>query len=354
MSEERLQKILARAGVASRRHVEEMIAEGRVTINGRVAELGDKADAEADAIKVDGKRVAIEGRDQLYLLLNKPKGVMSTVSDPEGRRTVIDLVPKGMRKALVPVGRLDFQTEGLILLTTDGEFAHHVSHPRYGCTKVYEVKVSGRPDESQLDRLRTGIVLEGKKTAPCRIEPHALHGQETDGENSWWHVELSEGRTRQIREMFVRIGNPVRKLRRVGIGSLFDYSLPVGALRELSPAEVERLRKETRKVQAPGAMKSRAPAAARVRAAAKKAGILPAASRPRPTAKRASSRASSARRQAGEAAAEAAVAAVPRSLAKPKPKPKPRRPGQAGPRPSRPKLDPAPPRRKPSSRRPSR
>lgn len=248
MSEERLQKILARAGVASRRKAEELIQQGLVTINGRVAELGEKADPGRDAIKVDGKRIHAASEHR-YLLLNKPKGVMSTVDDPEGRPTVIDLVPPGLRKALFPVGRLDFDTEGLLLLTDDGDFAQRIAHPRYGSTKTYEVKVKGRPSDEALDRLRAGIVLEGKRTAPCRITPHGrtLAAQrrrsrdDSDGDNTWWRVELTEGRTRQIREMFYRIGHPVQKLRRVAIGPLRDPKLPVGAIRELSADEVEKL-----------------------------------------------------------------------------------------------------------------
>jgi 23S rRNA pseudouridine2605 synthase len=251
MSEERLQKILARAGIASRRKVEEMIEAGQVTVNGEVAGLGDKADPERDAIKVDGRRVQPPPREHRYLLLNKPKGVMSTLSDPEGRKTVIDFVPPAMRKALVPVGRLDFNTEGLLLLTDDGEFAQRIAHPRYGSTKTYEVKVKGTPTEEQLDRLRNGVVIEGKRTAPAKITSrHFKKAPRRPGEpasdNSWWVVEIAEGRTRQIREMFFQIGHPVGKLRRVAIGSLRDSALPVGALRELSDEEVHKLMKSAR------------------------------------------------------------------------------------------------------------
>jgi 23S rRNA pseudouridine2605 synthase len=251
MSEERLQKILARAGIASRRKAEEMIEAGQVTVNGQVAGLGDKADPETDSIKVDGKRVQPPPREHRYLLLNKPKGVMSTLSDPEGRKTVIDFVPPAMRKALVPVGRLDFNTEGLLLLTDDGEFAQRIAHPRYGSTKTYEVKVKGTPTEEQLDRLRNGVVIEGKRTAPAKITSrHFKKAPRRPGEpasdNSWWVVEIAEGRTRQIREMFFQIGHPVGKLRRVAIGSLRDSALPVGALRELSDDEVHKLMKSAR------------------------------------------------------------------------------------------------------------
>lgn len=247
MAAERLQKVLARAGVASRRKAEELIVAGRVTVNGQIAGLGDKADSERDAIKVDGKRIQLRARP-FYLLLNKPRGVMSTVADPEGRPTVIDFVPPGMRKALVPVGRLDFNTEGLLLLTSDGDFAQRIAHPRYGSRKTYEVKVKGQPRDEDLDKLRSGIVLEGRRTAPARLTPIRVKGHRRTGrgaeaeENAtWWRVELSEGRSRQIREMFFRIGHPVQKLRRVGIGPLTDPHLPVGAVRELSEDEVARL-----------------------------------------------------------------------------------------------------------------
>jgi 23S rRNA pseudouridine2605 synthase len=279
MSEDRLQKVLARAGIASRRKAEELIREGRVTVNGQVAAIGDKADPERDSVKLDERRIVMPAKHR-YLLLNKPRGVMSTVSDPGGRRTVIDLVPPAMRRALAPVGRLDFLTEGLLLLTDDGELAQQVAHPSFGCWKTYEVKVRGRPAEEQLERLRAGIVLEGRRTAPCRIA--ALHGpfrttaaagrragraggpggagsparsrrprrplrsplrSSDDPSSSWWSVELGEGRTRQIREMFQRIGHPVQKLRRVAIGPVSDPNLPLGSLRELSEREVAALRK---------------------------------------------------------------------------------------------------------------
>jgi 23S rRNA pseudouridine2605 synthase len=250
MSEERIQRILARAGISSRRKAEELIREARVTVNGQVAGIGDKADPARDAIKVDGKRVHPHEGPFRYLLLNKPRGVMSTVSDPQERQTVMDFVPPALRKALVPVGRLDFDSEGLILLTDDGEFAQHVAHPRYGGSKTYEVKVKGEPSEAQLDKLREGIVLEGERTAPARIArrskgPQRRRGDDDEGHNSWWIVELTQGRTRQIREMFQRIGHSVLKLRRVAIGPLRDPHLPSGAVRELSEREVETLRRIT-------------------------------------------------------------------------------------------------------------
>jgi 23S rRNA pseudouridine2605 synthase len=273
MSEERLQKILARAGIASRRKAEEMIEEGHVTVNGQVAGLGDKVDPERDSIKVDGKRVQpAAAHEHRYLLLNKPKKVMSTLSDPEGRKTVLEFVPPTMRKALVPVGRLDYNTEGLLLLTDDGEFAQRIAHPRYGSTKTYEVKVKGTPTEAQLERLRNGVMLEGRRTAPAKITPRGFRAAprrkgEAESDNSWWTVEIAEGRTRQIREMFFQIGHPVGKLRRVAIGPLRDAGLPVGALRELSEQEVRKLLKSTRepaerkpaRKKAPGAAAEEAP-----------------------------------------------------------------------------------------------
>ena len=269
--EERLQKILARAGVASRRKAEEMIEQGLVTVNGQVAGIGDKADPERDSIKVENRRIQPHTGEHRYLLLNKPKGVMSTLSDPEGRKTVLDFIPPAFRKALVPVGRLDFYTEGLLLLTDDGEFAQRVAHPRYGSVKLYEVKVKGRPSETELDRLRAGILLEGKKTAPARITARrspVAHRRKRDddegGENSWWVVQLTEGRTRQIREMFIRIGHPVQKLRRVAIGPLKDPNLPLGAVRELTPREVEMLLRSSREKDKPAkrsAKKAARPAA---------------------------------------------------------------------------------------------
>ncbi|MEO7795528.1 MAG: pseudouridine synthase [Thermoanaerobaculia bacterium] len=250
MTAERLQKILARAGVAARRKAEDLMREGRVTVNGRIAVLGEKADPATDTIKVDDKRIQCVTSHR-YLLLNKPRGYLTAVEDDKGRPTVMQLVPQHWRKALIPVGRLDYQTEGLLLLTDDGEFAQRISHPRYGCHKTYEVKVKGTPDEAQLDRLRKGIVLEGRRTAPCRITWMKSTGsREEEGGNTWFAVELSEGRTRQVREMFFRIAHPVQKLRRVAIGPLKDTELPVGALRELSERELMVLRKATDKVVA--------------------------------------------------------------------------------------------------------
>lgn len=290
MSEERLQKILGRAGIASRRKAEELIKEGLVTINGRVAGLGDKADPERDAIKVAGKRVQPAGGKHHYLLLNKPREVMSTLSDPEGRKTILEFVPPTLRKALVPVGRLDYHTEGLLLLTDDGDFAQRIAHPSYGSTKTYEVKVKGTPTEAQIERLRGGVVLDGKRTSPAKITERASFKSsasrrrgEPESDNSWWIVELSEGRTRQIREMFFQIGHPVQKLRRVAIGSLRDPHLPVGSLRELTEREVHQLLKSTR---GPGEKPAPRKAAPKKAAPAKKALVPKRAGARKPAARK--------------------------------------------------------------------
>lgn len=241
MSEERLQRILSRAGIASRRKAEELIREGRVTVNGRIAEIGDKADPQTDAIKVDGRRLK-SGSNGSHYLVYKPRGYMSTRQDPQGRPTVLDLLPPRFRKSLIIAGRLDFNSEGLMILTADGDLANRLAHPSFGCRKTYHVKVKGVPREEEIAKLRAGIVLDGKRTAPAKIRllksPRSAKGES----NSWWVVELQEGRNRQIREMFFRAGNPVQRLVRVGIGRIADRDLPIGSYRELSAAEVESLK----------------------------------------------------------------------------------------------------------------
>src|SRR5437867_9968744 len=237
---ERLQKIIAHAGVASRREAETMIAGGLVTVNGRpVTELGTKADPARDHIKVDGKLIT-GAETHRYILLYKPKEVMTTVEDPQGRRTVIDLV-RGIRERIYPVGRLDFHSEGLVLLTNDGELAFKVSHPTHGSVKTYSVKVRGVPEERLLDKLRRGITLEGKRTLPCQIERIKTTGRSDDEGNSWVEVKLREGRTQQIRRMFKAVGHPVTKLKRVAIGPISDPRLSPGVWRELTNHEVKML-----------------------------------------------------------------------------------------------------------------
>ena len=240
MQVERLQKIIAHAGVASRREAESMIREGRVTVNGRVVtELGSKADPKRDHIKVDGKLITRQ-EPHRYILLYKPKEVMTTVQDPQGRRTVIDLV-RGIRERIYPVGRLDFHSEGLVLLTNDGDLAYKVSHPTHGSVKTYHVKVRGVPEERLVDKLRRGITLEGKRTLPCEIARIKTTGKGEDEGNSWFEVKLREGRTQQIRKMFQAMGHPVSKLRRVAIGPISDPQLTPGVWRELSEREVRML-----------------------------------------------------------------------------------------------------------------
>ena len=230
--QERLQKILAHAGVASRRNAEKIIKEGRVRVNGEIIRrMGVLADPQADVITLDGKRVRRPGKP-VYLLLNKPKNVMSTRDDPGGRRTVLDLLEPRLGNKVYPVGRLDFASEGLLILTSDGELTRFMTRAG-GAEKVYQVKVSGNPEEVKLNRLRRGIRLAEARTAPCEI------GLLRTGSNSWYEVVLRQGRNRQIRRMFEAIGHPVIKLRRTRIGFLEDRKLPIGAWRHLTDAEVD-------------------------------------------------------------------------------------------------------------------
>ena len=237
--EERLQKLIAAAGLASRRHAEELIAAGEVTVNGEVVrELGTKADPARDHIKVRGRLInpLLEAQQKTYVLLNKPRGYLTALSDPEGRPLVSELVPPALGR-LHPVGRLDFNTEGLLILTNDGELTNYVTSARNHVVKVYEVKVKGVPPEAQVERLRRGIRLDdGVKTAPAEI-------RKTDETrtNAWFEVVLREGRNQQIRRMFDSIGHSVIKLRRVAIGPITAEGILIGQCRNLSPAEVKRL-----------------------------------------------------------------------------------------------------------------
>jgi 23S rRNA pseudouridine2605 synthase len=235
MAEERLQKILSRAGVASRRKAEEYILSGRVTVNGKVVtELGTKADLTRDHVKVDG-HLLHEPKQVVYLMLNKPKSVMTTLDDPEGRETVVKFL-RGVRERVYPVGRLDYHSEGLLLFTNDGEFANAITAARNHIEKVYVAKANGSLTEEQERQFRDGIPLHGKKTAPAGLK------KIREGENPWYEVRLIEGRTNQIRNMFKHFGLLVEKLRRVKIGFL-SLDVPPGKLRPLTPREVERFRK---------------------------------------------------------------------------------------------------------------
>jgi len=237
--QQRLQKLIAAAGIASRRHAEELITSGRVTVNGKVVDaLGAKADPETDHIKVNGRLInpLLGAREKVYVLLNKPKGYLSSLSDPKGRPLVTKLVPGSLGR-LHPVGRLDFNTEGLLLLTNDGDFTNHVTSARNNIPKVYRVKVKGTPPENAIKRLRRGIRLEdGDRTAPAEIE----FLKQTES-NAWFEVTLHQGRNQQVRRMFDAIGHSVLKLARVQIGPLTDPRLKTGEYRQLTPSEVKRL-----------------------------------------------------------------------------------------------------------------
>ncbi len=238
---ERLQKYLARCGVASRRHAESLITSGAVTVNGQVVrELGTRMDAERDEVRVDGQ-VVRPARQHLYVLLNKPANVVTTVTDTHGRRTVLDLLPAEWRAARIyPVGRLDRNTEGLLLLTNDGELALRLMHPRYALPKVYHALVEGRPSAEVVAKLERGLLLAGedRPTAPARV-----WRLRSTGENAWLGIELHEGRNRQVRRMLEAVGHPVVELRRVRVGPLTLGGLAPGASRLLTPTELGKLRR---------------------------------------------------------------------------------------------------------------
>jgi 23S rRNA pseudouridine2605 synthase len=233
---ERLQKILSQAGIASRRASEQLMIDGRVTVNGKtVLELGTKADASRDDIRVDGRRIKIPER-HLYLLVNKPRGYVTTRSDPQKRPTVIDLLA-GVTDYVYPVGRLDFDSEGLLILTNDGDLAAKLTHPRHGVPRVYEASVLGVPDEHDVRRLAKGVTIDGQRTGPAEV---------TAIGPSRLRITVREGRNRQVRKMCDAIGHPVTELRRVAIGPLRDTRLKLGAWRVLTTHEVERLRAAAR------------------------------------------------------------------------------------------------------------
>jgi 23S rRNA pseudouridine2605 synthase len=236
----RLQKLLSAAGVASRRAAEQLIVEGRVSVNGTtVRDLGVKADPERDAIQVDGRRIRPVSVSRYYLV-NKPVGVVTTRSDPQRRTTVLDLL-RGVTGYLYPVGRLDFDSEGLLLVTNDGELAARLTHPRHEVPKVYRARVRGVPDPRALERLATGVPLDGHRTAPATVRLHKrFEGRR--GPEAIVELTLREGRNRQVRRMCEAVGHPVVALSRIQFGPLRDPRLPVGAFRELTSAEIARLR----------------------------------------------------------------------------------------------------------------
>ncbi len=233
--QERLQKIIAGAGITSRRKAEQIILEGRVTVNGQaVSKLGSKADPERDHIRVDG-RLLTRTTDYVYLLLNKPVGYVSTVSDPQKRPTVVSLV-RGVKQRVYPVGRLDYHSSGLMILTNDGELANFLMSRASAVPRSYLFKLEGKPDPAGIAKLESGISLDGRRTEPCRIRPIG------EGDKPWFEITLVEGRYHQVRRMFERIGQLVVKLKRVRIAFLTDKGLAPGQFRHLTHSEVERLK----------------------------------------------------------------------------------------------------------------
>ncbi|HKZ46539.1 MAG TPA: pseudouridine synthase [Thermodesulfobacteriota bacterium] len=238
--QERLQKIIARVGIASRRKAEELIMEGLVTVNRQVVtELGTKADPEKDRITVDGRLLshAQEKSEKVYILLNKPKGYISTVSDPQGRPTVIDLVKK-IKTRMFPVGRLDYDAEGALLFTNDGELANKLIHPKYHIPKKYLVKVSDAPDQKDISKLKKGVYLEDGRTLPA--EAKFIKSTKT---NSWIELTVYEGKNRLVKRMCFAIGHSVLKLQRTEFAGIKLGSLKPGDFRTLTMDEVERLKK---------------------------------------------------------------------------------------------------------------
>lgn len=239
----RLQKILSHAGVSSRRVAEELIRQGRVEVNGQVAsELGTRANPEVDDIRVDGRRLKLGG-DRKYYLMYKPRGVVSTRSDPQQRTTVIEVLARaGVKGYFYPVGRLDYDSEGLIIMTNDGDLAEKVTHPKHELERAYEVRVSGLPDERDLARLTRGIVIEGRRTLPASVRVIRTYPDKSEPQ-ALIEIIIKEGRNRQVRRMFDGTGHPVIELRRTRIGPITDRRIKPGQVRELSPAEVRALTK---------------------------------------------------------------------------------------------------------------
>jgi len=235
--EKRLQKILAEMGIASRRKAEEMIIEGRVTVNGKVATIGMKADLNRDHIKLNGK-LLIRPEPKVYLIVNKPKGVVTSLHDPEGRPTIKDFL-KGVKYRVFPVGRLDYDSEGLLLLTNDGNFTYAVLHPSKKIPKTYLVKVREVLEDDEIEKLRKGIRLEDGVTAPAKVK----RIRKTEN-NSWLEITLHEGKKRQIRRMLDKVGHPVLKLKRIRINGIELGNLESGKYRYLMPDEVDKIKKE--------------------------------------------------------------------------------------------------------------
>ncbi len=232
---QRISKILADAGLTSRRKAEELIREGRVTVNGRIAQIGEKADPNQDHLKVDGRRICPLA-NRVYMLLYKPKGVVTSTDDPEGRVTVLDLI-RPLKTRLFPVGRLDFDAEGLLLLTNDGELAHCLTHPSFHVPRKYLVKIKGQPMEEEIEKLRKGVKLDDGYTAPCSIIP-----VRKTKENFWVEMTLYEGQNRQVKRMWAKVGYPVLKLKRLAFAGLNLGKMRPGEYRLLTPREVQKLK----------------------------------------------------------------------------------------------------------------
>lgn len=233
---QRLQKLIAQAGLASRRQAEEWIRRGEVSVNGQVASLGDSADPDVDRVEVQGKLLG-RAEEQIYLLLNKPSGYVTSLNDPEGRAVVTDLL-KNISTRVYPVGRLDLTTEGLLLLTNDGKLAHQLMHPKHEIDKTYLVRVRGQISRDAIRLLEKGVMLEDGKTSPAKVsQVRAVPG------HSWFSLTIHEGRNRQVRRMCEAVGLPVSRLKRTGYAFLSLDKLSTGQYRFLSHAEVSRLKK---------------------------------------------------------------------------------------------------------------
>jgi pseudouridine synthase len=244
MAQIRLQKILSTAGIASRRAAEALITQGRVSVNTTtVVELGSKADPERDDIRVDGRRVKTATRRR-YFLLYKPRGYITSRSDPQHRPTVIDILARhGIQDYVYPVGRLDYESEGLLILTSDGELAALLTHPSHGVGREYEARVLGAPDDHEIERIARGVVVDGRRTAPAEVRRTKVFEGRDGHVETLLHIVVHEGRNRQVRKMCDTIGHPVVRLRRVAIGPLTDARLRPGDFRELSAQEVAALKK---------------------------------------------------------------------------------------------------------------
>ncbi|HEY9643474.1 MAG TPA: pseudouridine synthase [Coleofasciculaceae cyanobacterium] len=247
---ERLQKILSQWGIASRRQAEQMILEGRVRLNGSLGQLGQKADPESDRIEVDGQPIQLANRPQrLYLLLNKPVGIVSTCDDPQARSTVLDLLPDCLQdQGIHPVGRLDVASTGALLLTNDGEVTAHLTHPRHAIAKIYQVWVEGSPPQAILEQWRQGVWLDGRLTLPAKIKVLEQPQVVTLPQQTCLEVVLREGRNRQIRRVAAQLGYPVIRLHRVAIGAIALGRLPSGQYRHLQAAEIEYLQRQVKQM----------------------------------------------------------------------------------------------------------